>query len=534
MEKQYIKGTMLKNMFIAAANVLDRNKAAVDALNVFPVPDGDTGTNMALTMISAVEELKKAGSETVEDVAEAIANGSLMGARGNSGVILSQLFRGFAKSLKGQDRINTAAFARALTGGVETAYKAVMKPTEGTILTVARETALKAEEICGSTRDFNIFLEEILKQSSITLDKTPEMLKVLAQAGVVDAGGKGFVFILQGFLKAFRGEEIQPDTAKSIPVTEKKEVEGQESLIYPYCTQFVIKCPSGTAQELKKAIMSLGDSTLVVGDEKAIKVHIHTDRPHKILEEGLKLGELSRIEIDNMKEQHRDTGFFDNTEEEKEYGIISVAMGQGFDNLFKDLGVDIIIQGGQTMNPSTQDFLKAINDLHARNIFILPNNSNIIMAANQAKELSEKNVFVVPTKTMPQGISAMIAFNGMQSGTDNFNNMISAIEEVKTGQVTYAVRDSVFDNVQIRQGDIMGIGEGRIQNKGKDIQDVAYELLKSLIDEDSEIVTIFYGEEMKEEDARQLAARLEEENQDTEIEVHYGGQPVYYYIFAVE
>lgn len=536
MDKHYINGIMLKKMFITSANILDNNKTTVDALNVFPVPDGDTGTNMALTMLSAVEELEKLDSEAVEDVAEAVATGSLMGARGNSGVILSQLFRGFAKSAKGKSKLDTKAFARALMGGVETAYKAVMKPTEGTILTVARETAQKAEEICDSVNDYNIFLEEILKQSNITLKKTPSMLKVLAQAGVVDAGGKGFVYILQGIMKAFRGEEIQLNgNSHSAAVEMEGSVDAQE-LVYPYCTQFIIKLPSGTVNDLKKAILPMGDSALVVGDEKVIKVHIHTDKPHRVIEEGLKLGQLSSIEIDNMKEQHRETKHIhiEVEAEEKELGIISVAMGEGFENLFRDLGVDAVIQGGQTMNPSTQDIIKAIDDLKARSIFILPNNSNIIMAANQAKEMSDKNVFVIPSKTMPQGITAMIAFNGMQGNAENFKNMVRALEGVKTGQVTYAVRDSVFDDMEIHQGDIIGIGEGKIKNKGSNVQDVAFELVTSLIDEDSEVITIFYGEEINEEDVNILAESLEKEFEDYEIEIHYGGQPVYYYVFAVE
>jgi len=534
LEKHYIDGSMLKKMFMHAANTLDKNKSTVDALNVFPVPDGDTGTNMALTMASAVEELEKTNSEIIGEVAQAIATGSLMGARGNSGVILSQLFRGFAKRLKDQTRLDTRLFAAALTKGVETAYKAVMKPTEGTILTVARETAQKAEDICDKDKDFDIFLEQILKQSNITLEKTPGMLKVLEQAGVVDAGGKGFVYILLGFLKAFRGEEIQLNIYSCSVVVEREDIGDQQDLVYPYCTQFIIKFPSGTVDDLKKAILPLGDSTLVVGDEKVIKVHIHTDKPNRVLEEGLKLGELSRIEIDNMKEQHREAEHIVADEEEKEFGIISVAMGEGFEHLFKDLGVDVVIQGGQTMNPSTQDILNAIDDLDARSIFILPNNGNIIMAANQAKELSRKKVFVIPSKTMPQGISAMIAFNGMQEDVDNNKNMAEAIKEVKTGQVTYAVRDSVFDNIEISQGDIMGISEGHIYNKGNSIRDVAFELVTSLLDEESEVLTIFYGAEIKEEDAKLLAGSLEEELGDCEIEVHYGGQPVYYYIFAVE
>lgn len=536
MEKQYIDGSMLKKMFINAANTLDNNRETIDSLNVFPVPDGDTGTNMSLTMFSAIDELNRLKTGTIGDVAEAVANGSLMGARGNSGVILSQLFRGFAVKLKNQKRMDTKLFAQALAEGVETAYKAVMKPTEGTILTVARETAAKAMEICGKVRDFNVLMEEILIQSTSTLEKTPQMLKVLAQAGVVDAGGKGFVYILLGFLKTLKGEEIKINGENRLLVVTPAESEEEQELEFPYCTEFIIKQPLGTVDGLRNAIISLGDSTLVVGDEKLIKVHIHTAQPNRVLEEGLKMGELSRIKIENMKEQHRSIieKEIKDEQEEKEFGIISVAMGDGFTNLFKDLGVDVVIQGGQTMNPSTQDIVKAIDNLKARNILILPNNSNIILAANQAKELSSKNVYVVPSKTMPQGISAMIAFNNMRSIQENYEDMVETLSHVKTGQVTYAVRDSVFDGIEIKEGDIIGIGEGKIRNRGDSIPRVAYELVTSLIDEDSEVITIFYGQDVDEDEAKALADKLSEDLEECDIEVHYGGQPVYYYIFAVE
>lgn len=539
MEKQCINGPMLKRMFINAAKTLDNNRSIVDSLNVFPVPDGDTGTNMSLTMLAAVEELQRLKTETVSGVAEAVASGSLMGARGNSGVILSQLFRGFSKRLKEETRIDTKAFAEALMKGVETAYKAVMKPIEGTILTVARETAEKAMDICHNIKDFDLFLEEMIKQSTATLEKTPKMLKVLSQAGVVDAGGKGFVYILLGFLKAVRGEEIELNGSNRLMKVVQGEQVGLEDLKYPYCTEFIIKFPASSADELREVLFPLGDSALVVGDESAIKVHIHTDKPHRVIEEGLKLGELSGIKIDNMKEQHR--SIIDPQEPEKKevelekrYGIISVVMGEGFANIFRDLGADVIIEGGQTMNPSTQDILKAVEELKASSIFILPNNSNIILAANQAKQLSSKEVFVIPSKTMPQGISAMITFNAMQGETDNFNNMVKALNSVKTGQVTYAVRDSVFDGIQIDKGDIMGIGDGHICNKGNSIPEVAFQLVSSLIDEESELVTIFYGEEIEEGEAQALADKIRECNEHCEVEVHYGGQPIYYYIFAVE
>ncbi len=530
-----LNGSTLKRMFINAANTLDNNRDIIDSLNVFPVPDGDTGTNMSLTMLSAVQELGHLKHEDIGQVTEAIANGSLMGARGNSGVILSQLFRGFAAKLKGCKSLDTTAFTGALAEGVDTAYKAVMKPTEGTILTVARETANRAKEICRETKDFEEFLEEILKQSTATLEKTPQMLKVLAQAGVVDAGGKGFVYILLGFLKTIKGEEIELNGQNRLqPVgdTIPSQQDEEKELEFPYCTEFIIKRPTRTAEQLKKALLGIGDSTLVVGDQNIIKVHIHTNKPNRVLEEGLKLGQLSKIKIDNMSEQHRTT--IENEIEQKEFGIIGVAMGDGFSDLFRDLGVDEVIEGGQTMNPSTQDIIKAINALGAKNIFILPNNSNVILAANQASELTEKKVFVVPSKSMPQGISAMIAFNVMRTAQENFEDMVKALETVKTGQITYAVRNSVFDGIEMNEGDIIGIAEGRINNKGEDVDKVAFELVSSLADETSDVITIFYGQQVTDDQANAFARRLQEEMQDCEVEVHYGGQPVYYYVISIE
>jgi DAK2 domain fusion protein YloV len=536
LERQYIDGSMLKKMFINAANTLSNNKDTVDALNVFPVPDGDTGTNMSLTLYSAVDELHRLKDETAGSVAEAVANGSLMGARGNSGVILSQLFRGFAARLKGKKNVDTDLFAKALSEGVETAYKAVMRPTEGTILTVAREMAAKAIEIAGSVDLFDRFIEQIMAQANDTLERTPQMLDVLAQAGVVDAGGKGLVYIVLGFLTAIKGEDIHPIEQKPVISDKGARVIEEFDIRFPYCTEFIIMEPSGTPDGLKAAISHLGDSMLVVGDNKVIKLHIHTANPGKVIEEALKLGQLSRIKVENMKEQHRSI-----IEKEindvltgKEYGIISIAMGQGFEELFKDLGVDVVIQGGQTMNPSTQDILKAIEELNAKNIIILPNNGNVIMAANQAKDLSNKSVYVIPSKSMPQGISAMVAFNGMKAVDDNYDDMVKNLESVKTGQVTYAVRDSVFDGFEIEEGDIIGIGEGSIRVKGKSAEEVAYDLVISMADQDSEIITIFYGQDVNAEAAELLAERLEQEFGDCEIELHPGGQPVYYYIVAVE
>lgn len=530
-----VDGFMLKRMFINAANTLDNNKELVDSLNVFPVPDGDTGTNMSLTMFSAVQELNILKKLEVGNVVEAVANGSLMGARGNSGVILSQLFRGFASKLKHNKRVNTVDFALGLKEGVETAYKAVMKPTEGTILTVAREGADRANSISGSVGSFDEFLEEIIQCSASTLEKTPEMLDVLAQAGVVDAGGKGFLYILLGFLGALRGEEITLNDQKGSASITEEPIENavqDGDLIFPYCTEFVIKNPRGNAEQLKKAYSGLGDCTLVVGDSKVIKVHIHTNRPGKVLEEGLRLGELSRIKIENMKEQHRST--IEKEIEQKEFGFISVVMGEGFTEIFKSLGVDSVIQGGQTMNPSTQDIVKAIDGLWARNIFILPNNGNIILSANQAKELSDKNVFVIPSRSMPQGITAMIAFNPACDAGENFDDMKDAIGTVRTGHITYAIRDSTFNGIEMQEGDIIGIVKDEIRAKGSDIEQVAFELVSSLTTDESDVITIFYGQGVTKEQAMGFTNRLKNEMGDYEIEVHYGGQPVYYYIVSVE
>lgn len=530
-----ISGTILKRMFINAANTLDNNKELVDSLNVFPVPDGDTGTNMSLTMFSAVRELNILKREEVGDVVEAVAGGSLMGARGNSGVILSQLFRGFASRLRNSKDLDTVGFAEALGEGVETAYKAVMKPTEGTILTVAREGADRARAICNSVNNFDEFLEDIIKCCASTLDRTPRMLKVLAQAGVVDAGGKGFLYILLGFLKAIRGEEIILNGSNRLQPVEDETVEystNGEDLEFLYCTEFIIKSPAGNTELLKKAYADIGDCTLVVGDENIIKVHIHTNQPGKVLEDGLKLGELSRIKIENMKEQHRST--IEKEIEQKDFGFISVVMGEGFIDLFKNMGVDSIIQGGQTMNPSTQEIIKAINGLWAKSIFVLPNNSNVILAANQASELADKSVFVVPSRSMPQGIAAMIAFNSMHSAQENLDDMKGAIGTVKTGQVTYAVRDSTFDGVKMQEGDIIGIAEDRIQAKGNDIEQVALELTLHLARDGGDVITVFYGQNITKEQATGFASRLKGELKDHEIEVHNGGQPIYYYVISVE
>lgn len=535
MKNRYIDGQLLKNMMIIGAYALELNKSTVDSLNVFPVPDGDTGTNMSLTMNSATKEVNKVTVETVDSITEAMANGSLMGARGNSGVILSQLYRGFAKSCKGKEKLSTTDFALALKSASDTAYKAVMKPTEGTILTIAREMGEKALEECKETDDFDIFLKNIISHGEKILDKTPQMLKVLKDAGVVDAGGKGLIHIMNGYYEALTGKEIFKNTTtishkKDEPILDFEEKDIQ----FGYCTEFLVKGLSIDIESFKRKLMNLGDSMLVVGDETLVKVHIHTNNPGQVLEHGLNRGELIDIKIENMREQHKN--LFDEAlnEELKEYGIVSVSMGTGLHSIFKDLNVDEIITGGQTMNPSTEEIKKAIDSITANHIFILPNNSNIILAANQAKELSDKNIHVIPTKTIPQGIASILSFNSDLNFEQNIKLMNEAISKVKTGQVTFSVRDTQFNNNDIKKGDILGILNGNIESVGKETEEVAFELLDGMITDMDEMVTIFYGEESSENNANLLAERIKKIHKNIDIEVYYGGQPLYYYIFSVE
>ncbi len=547
MKQTIIDGQLLKEMLLSGAYELDNNKAMVNSLNVFPVPDGDTGTNMSATMASAASEINQVKTISLQSIGNALAMGSLMGARGNSGVILSQLLRGFSKHLKGKESINTEEFAFALKEGVATAYRAVMKPTEGTILTVAREAAEAADSIAKEEKDIYTFLKKVIEAAEDTLSRTPDMLPVLKQAGVVDAGGKGLTIIYEGMLKRL----------ESGVITEKKEqpavnAEPSQSTSYDdidtsnikfgYCTEFFIKTNNGDPDKLKDTIKEYGDSIAVVGMDTLIKVHIHTNSPGTVLNEAMKLGELSKIKIDNMREQHRSLsdGATEEPKEEtqssqqKEYGIITVAMGDGISNIFKDLGVDVIIEGGQTMNPSTQDILEAVDKINARNIVILPNNGNIIMAAQQARDISKKNVHVVPTKSIPQGITAVIALNPELSPQENVDEMTNAISSVKTGQVTYAVRDTVVNDVEIKEGNIIGMYNGKLVKSGPELGNVTRELLEKMIDDESELVTILYGEDASEESAQELAGYLEEQYPDCEVSINYGGQPLYYYILSVE
>lgn len=535
---------MLKKLFFGAANCLEKNKEVVNALNVFPVPDGDTGTNMSLTMQSAIKQIKTLESDNIEKIVTAASNGSLMGARGNSGVILSQLFRGFAKGLKDSEKIDTNTIAMALKLGSDTAYKAVMKPIEGTILTVARECAEMALNISKKETDIIEFLKAVIKHGEDTLDKTPEMLPVLKQAGVVDAGGKGLITIFIGALETLIGkeEELIEDTVVKDDVIHPF-AETDEEIKFGYCTEFIINNSSIESEAFRDEIIGFGDSMLVVGDGNIIKVHIHTNDPGDTLQKALQYGELIDIKIDNMRYQHRNnmTDYTTTTTineeilvESKEYSFITVSIGEGLSNVFKDLNVDYVIAGGQTMNPSTEDILNAIDKVKGENIIILPNNGNIILAATQAKELSSKKVEVLPTKTIPQGIAALVAFDEELNVEENIENMKRSISDVKTGQVTFSIRDTIMEEKEIKKDDIMGIYDGEIKVIGNSIQDVAFDLVKTMVTDDNGLVTIFYGNDLSEQDAMRLANRIEDELEDLDIEVVFGGQPLYYYLISVE
>lgn len=548
MKQTTIDGQLLKEMLLSGAYELDNNKAMVNSLNVFPVPDGDTGTNMSATMASAASEINQVKNISLQSIGDALAMGSLMGARGNSGVILSQLLRGFSKQLKGKDSINTEDFAVALKEGVSTAYRAVMKPTEGTILTVARESAENAEIIAKEETDVHIFLKRVIAAAEDTLSRTPDMLPVLKQAGVVDAGGKGLAIIYDGMLKRLESgvmteKKEQPAAKEEVsPKTSYDNIDTSD-IKFGYCTEFFIKTNNGDPDKFRDTIKTYGDSIAVVGMDTLIKVHIHTNNPGTVLNEAMKFGELSRIKIDNMREQHRSLSDGAVQEEprqesenaqEKEYGLITVAMGEGISDIFNDLGVDTIIEGGQTMNPSTQDILDAVEKVNAKNIIILPNNGNIVMAAQQARDISKKNVYVVPTKSIPQGITAVISLNPELTPDENLEEMNSAIKNVKTGQVTYAVRDTVVNDVEIKEGNIIGMYNGKLVKSGPELDAVTRELLEEMMDEDSELVTILYGKDASEDSAQELADYLEEKYPDCEVSINYGGQPLYYYILSVE
>lgn len=559
MEVSTINAAVFAKMFLAGAKNLEAKKEWINELNVFPVPDGDTGTNMSMTIMSAAKAVSELENPTMKELAKAISSGSLRGARGNSGVILSQLFRGFTKVIAEYDELDVVILTEAMQKAVETAYKAVMKPKEGTILTVAKGAANKALELCDDTDDIVFFVDEVIKEADHVLSKTPDMLPVLKQAGVVDSGGQGLVQVLKGGYDSLIGKEIDysiEGSAASAGVM-KITAETEADIKFGYCTEFIIVLNQPLTEkqehEYKNFLESIGDSIVVVADDEIVKTHVHTNDPGLAIQEALKHGSLSKIKIDNMREEHQEKLIKDaeklakeQKEEEtqkeekaeeprKEMGFISVSIGAGVNEIFNGLGVDYIIEGGQTMNPSTEDMLNAIDHVNADNIFILPNNKNIVLAANQAASLVEdKKIIVIPTKTIPQGITALINFIPDQSAEENAKRMTEELENVKTGQVTYAVRDTVIDDKEIKQGDYMGIGDKSILAVGKDIKSTTEDMVAEMIDEESAIICIYYGEEVTEEDANALGAALEEKYPEVEVEIHFGGQPIYYYVISVE
>ena len=555
MEHATLDSALLAKMFLAGAKNLDAKKEWINELNVFPVPDGDTGTNMSMTIMSAAREVSAIENPDMHALSKAIASGSLRGARGNSGVILSQLFRGFTKVIGSEKTIDKLTLCNAVEKACETAYKAVMKPKEGTILTVARGAADKAIDLsCDERYDLSSYMKAIIEEAEKVLAKTPDMLPVLKQAGVVDSGGQGLVEVLKGAYDAFLGKEIDYtiETGKTASGIVKISAETEKEIKFGYCTEFIIVLnkPISPDEEhdFKKFLQSMGDSIVLVADDEIVKIHVHTNDPGLVIQKALTHGSLSKIKIDNMREEHQEKLIKDaqklaekQAEEEavktppKEMGFISVSIGEGLTEAFKGLGVDYIIEGGQTMNPSTEDMLNAIDKVNAENIFILPNNKNIILAAQQASYLVEdKNIIVVPTKTIPQGITAMINLIPGQSPEDNLQAMEEAIKTVKTGQVTYAVRDTVIDEKEISEGDYMGIGDSSILSVGSDMDTVLKELLADLVDEESSFISVYYGEDVSEEDAEAFGAYISETYPDCDLDVTFGGQPIYYYVLSVE
>ena len=565
MEITSINSKLLARMFLAGAKNLDSKKDWINELNVFPVPDGDTGTNMTMTIMSAAKEVSSLTEPTMAELAKAISSGSLRGARGNSGVILSQLFRGFCKVIKEYDEIDVTILCEACQKAVETAYKAVMKPKEGTILTVAKGAAEKALELSDETEDVVTFVEGVIKQAEYGLDQTPEMLPVLKQAGVVDSGGQGLVQVLKGAYDALIGKEIDYtiEGAPTGAAPAKISAETEAEIKFGYCTEFIIvlNAPMSDNEEhaYKAFLESIGDSIVVVADDEIVKTHVHTNDPGLALQKALTFGSLSKIKIDNMREEHQEKLIKDSqklaaqqkAEEEayeaaqadektnnmpaKEMGFVSVSIGEGMNEVFRGLGVDYLIEGGQTMNPSTEDMLNAIEHVNAKTVFILPNNKNIIMAANQAVDLVEdKQIIVIPTKTIPQGITALVNYIPDHSAEENKEQMMAEIENVKTGQVTYAVRDTEIDGKTIKQNDFMGIGDKSILSVGTDLKATTLEMVDAMVDEDSAIVSIYFGSDSDEDSANELAAAIEEKYPDVEVEVNDGGQPIYYYVISVE
>ena len=560
MATKTINVDILAKMFLAGAQNIEANKDYINELNVFPVPDGDTGTNMSMTIMSAAKEVTALNKPAMKDLAKAISSGSLRGARGNSGVILSQLLRGFTKAIKEEKEIDVLALAAACQRARDTAYKAVMKPKEGTILTVASGIATKAAEMAEETDDLEVFIPAVIEHAQDVLNQTPEMLPVLKEAGVVDSGGQGLLEVIKGAYDAFLGKEIdysviEPSTGVTV---NKANAEDTADIKFGYCTEFIIltekEFTEDDEREFKKFLSSIGDSIVCVADDDVVKIHVHTNDPGLAIQKALTYGQLSKMKIDNMREEHQEKLIRDAeklaeqqaneeaaheekkpAEPRKAMGFIAVSIGAGMNEIFKELGADYIIEGGQTMNPSTEDMLNAIDRVNADTVFILPNNKNIVLAANQAKSLvEEKEIIVIPTKTVPQGITAIINFMPDADAKTNEEAMLEEIKNVKTGQVTYAVRDTHIDDKEIHEGDIMGIGDSGILAVGKDLEETTKELIANLVDEDSELISIYYGEEVSEEDAEKFTEEITELYPDVDVDIQFGGQPIYYYVLAVE
>ena len=557
MATKTISVDMLAKMFLAGAQNIEAKKEYINELNVFPVPDGDTGTNMSLTIMSAAKEVTALSGSDMKELAKAISSGSLRGARGNSGVILSQLLRGFTKAIREEKEIDVLALAAACSRARDTAYKAVMKPKEGTILTVASGIAEKAAQMAEETDDLEVFIPAVIEHAEEVLAKTPDMLPVLKEAGVVDSGGQGLLEVIKGAYDAFLGKEIDysaitPGTGAGVA---KISTEDAADIKFGYCTEFIILTEKEFTEEdehtFKEYLSSIGDSIVCVADDDVVKIHVHTNDPGLAIQRALTYGQLSRMKIDNMREEHqekliRDAEKLAQQEKEAEearkadeprkpMGFIAVSIGEGLNEIFRELGADYIIEGGQTMNPSTEDMLNAIDRVNADSIFILPNNKNIVLAANQAKALvKDKEIIVIPTKTVPQGITAIINFMPDADAKTNEETMLEEIKNVKSGQVTYAVRDTKIDDKEIHEGDIMGIGDQGILAVGKSVEDTTKEMLDLLVDEDSELISLYYGEEVSEEDADKFTAQIEERYPDVDVDAHFGGQPIYYYVLAVE
>ena len=548
-----INTELLQKMFLAGAANLEAKKEFINELNVFPVPDGDTGTNMTLTILSAAKEVKALENPDMVAIAKAISSGSLRGARGNSGVILSQLLRGFTKEIREHKEIDTITLAKACERATATAYKAVMKPKEGTILTVAKGASQKAAELAETTEDLDTFISEVINYAQEVLEKTPEMLPVLKEAGVVDSGGQGLLEVMRGAYDAFQGKEIDYSAIEASAGTKmvKPSEQAETEIKFGYCTEFIIMLEKEfTAKdetEFKAYLESIGDSIVCVADDDIVKIHVHTNDPGLAIQRALTYGQLSRMKIDNMREEHQERLIKDaeklaaqqaeakKAEPRKEVGFIAGSMGEGMNEIFRELGADYIIEGGQTMNPSTEDMLNAIDQVNAEHIFILPNNKNIILAANQAQTLTEdKDIIVVPSKTVPQGITAIINYMPDADAQTNLEAMIEGIGNVKTGQVTYAVRDTHIDDKEIHEGDIMGIGDSGILAVGQSVEETTKEMLAQLVDEDTELISLYYGQDVQEESAENFAQEIEDLYPDVDVDVHSGGQPIYYYVLSVE